>query len=117
LEGASFVFVMFPAGYSRGGVFGAGIFARPVGEKGGLKGGDARRGGLPVVNTFFPRPYDEVSVAGRTGMFRVILINYEAQTVELLKVPRANSVLIGVPFSELRPVEGDEALWESEPPA
>jgi hypothetical protein len=67
--------------------------------------------------TFFPQPYDEVSVAGRTGKYRVILINYEEQTVELLGVPRANSMLIGVPFSELRPVEQDGAGPENEPPA
>jgi len=66
--------------------------------------------------TFFPQPYDEVEVAGRTGVYRVILINYESQTVELLGVPRATSMLIGVPFSELRPVERDGAQQENQPP-
>jgi hypothetical protein len=40
-------------------------------------------------------------------MYQVILIDYEAQAVELLGMPRANSMLIGVPFSALRPLERD----------
>ena len=63
--------------------------------------------------TFFPQPYDEVCVAGRAGLYRVILIDYQAQTVELLGVPRGTSMLIGVPFSELRPVERDGSQRES----
>jgi hypothetical protein len=88
-----------------------------VGEKGCWKGGKARDGGVPMGKTFFPQPNDEVLVAGRTGVYRVILINYKEQTVELLGVPRANSMLIGVPFSELRPVERDGAQRENQPPA
>ena len=66
--------------------------------------------------TFFPEPYDEVWVAGRTGLYRVILIDYETQTVELLGIPRGNSMLMGVPFSALRRAERDGAGLENESP-
>jgi hypothetical protein len=95
----------------------AGIYARHVGEKHRLKGGDARGGGLPVRRTFFPQPYDEVWVAGRARMYRVILIDYEAKTVDLMGVGRASSTLSGMPFSELRPAEQDEPPRENQPPA
>jgi hypothetical protein len=88
-----------------------------VGEKHRLKGGDARHGGLPVRTTFFPQPYDEVSVAGRARVYRVILIDYEAKTVDLMGVGRASSTLSGIPFSELRPVERDESPRENQLPA
>ena len=72
---------------------------------------------MPVKRTFFPQPYDEVSVEGRTRVYRVILIDYEAKTVDLMGVGRAASTLCGIPFSELRPAERDESSKENKPPA
>jgi hypothetical protein len=95
----------------------AGMYARHVGEKHRLKGGNARGGGLPLRRTVFPQPYDEVWVAGRTRTYRVILIDYYAKTVDLMGVGRASSTLSGIPFSELRPVEQDGAGPEKTPPA
>ena len=66
---------------------------------------------------FSPHPHDEVSVTGRTRLYRVVLVDYEAKTADLMGVGRASSTLCGIPFSELRPVERDESPRENQPPA
>jgi hypothetical protein len=58
---------------------------------------------------FSPHPHDEVSVTGRTRLYRVVLVDYEAKTADLMGVGRAASMLSGIPFSELRPVDRDES--------
>ena len=52
-----------------------------------------------------PRLCEKVRVAGRIGLFRVLRVDYGAQTVDVMSLGHIGRVLKAVPFSDLEALE------------
>lgn len=58
---------------------------------------------------FVPSPYQQVRVAGHTGIFRVLSTDLMTQTAGLVRLDHIAPLLHVVPFSDLQPYEPENA--------